>query len=172
MRKVVVRKANVETHYTQYTREEIVAFWNTEGQGHKQALNRSSMCVVAPATKEAAIDISALFIRDIFASPTCTHYDGKTISLYCGNVGAYDYPEVCRKVKSLIRRYQKGLRKNLHNLYPPEYIVVMKCKNPKFNIWIPANETTYLSKKAALTVRDTLQKELGPWQFAIAKIDP
>ncbi len=77
-----------ELHWTRYTRGEIKEAWNRDGQGHSQAIKRGGDCVVVPCDEEEAIILSALFVRSVFAIPTCSHYDGKTLSLYCGDAGS------------------------------------------------------------------------------------
>ncbi len=90
-------------HWTRYTKKEIKEAWNKDGQGHFQAIERGDACIVVPCDEGEAIILSALFVRNVFAIPTCTHYDGKTLSLYCGDAGSRwkDTMENC-KTKILI----------------------------------------------------------------------
>lgn len=75
--------------FTRYLPEEIRAAWqDKKGQGHRQAVQRGRDCVVVKINDENAVVLAALFIRCVFAIPTCTHYNGKTLSLYCGDSGS------------------------------------------------------------------------------------
>lgn len=87
-------------HWTRYTKGEIKEAWNKDGQGHSNAMKRGDACVVVPCDEEEAIILSALFVRRVFALPTCTHYDGNTLSLYCGDAGSgwRDAIENCKKM--------------------------------------------------------------------------
>lgn len=71
------------------TREETEAGWYDEyGQGNHEARLRGWACVVRACTeKEDALRLSALFCRNVFAIPSCTHWDGSTLSMYCGDAG-------------------------------------------------------------------------------------
>ena len=75
-------------HWWEYSPKEIKQAWNENGQEHTAAIERGSWCVVTPCTEEEAINICSWFVHDAFACPTCTHYDGKTVSLYCGDAGS------------------------------------------------------------------------------------
>ena len=72
---------------TAYTRDELAEAWHIDGQGHRQALEQGSYCVVVRCTRASALELTALFCRR-FAIPTCVVYDGKTISMYCGDAGS------------------------------------------------------------------------------------
>lgn len=75
-------------HGTRYTREEIAAAWESEGQGHETAIERGGWCVIVPCQeREVALQLSAAFVRCVFAIPTCCHWNGTTLSLYCGDAG-------------------------------------------------------------------------------------
>lgn len=67
---------------------EMVEFWNKEGQGHKEALERGKYCVIVKCNKYDASVLSQIFVNAYFAIPTCTHYNGNTLSLYCGDAGS------------------------------------------------------------------------------------
>lgn len=73
-----------------YTKKEIENAWYAEdsAQGHRDAIARGPMCVVVKCAKQAALELSALFVREIFAIPECCNYDGKTLSMYCGDAGS------------------------------------------------------------------------------------
>lgn len=78
------------SYWTKYTREELkTQGWNNfHGQGNHQARMRGSSCVIVPITnEETALILTALFVRK-FAIPSCTHWDGQTLSLYCGGSGS------------------------------------------------------------------------------------
>ena len=77
----------INTLWTEYTDEELRAAWETNDQGHRQAVERGPTCVVVICDVFDAVSISRLFVRNIFAVPTCCHYDGTTLSLYCGDAG-------------------------------------------------------------------------------------
>ena len=77
-----------KTYFTRYTRDEIVAAWNDEnGQGNKYARDRGLFCFVKECGEKDAVILSALFVRKVFAEPASSHYDGRTLSLYCGGAG-------------------------------------------------------------------------------------
>lgn len=54
--------------------------------GHHEAIERGVDCVIVPCDQETAVLLSRLFIREL-AMPTCCHYDGHTLSMYCGAAG-------------------------------------------------------------------------------------
>lgn len=73
--------------YTVYADDEIRQAWEDQrGQGNAAARSRSHYCVVRACSEEQALAISHAFMR-CFASPSCCHYDGETVSLYCGDAG-------------------------------------------------------------------------------------
>jgi len=76
------------THWIEYNEEEIQMFWDTKGQGHHEAVHRGGWCVVIPCDLNQAIKYSLWFVHKAFAIPTCTHYNGETLSLYCGDAGS------------------------------------------------------------------------------------
>lgn len=67
---------------------ETEAAWHDEqGQGNRYAREREFYCVVVPCTKDEAIVLSKLFHKR-FAIESCCHYDGETLSMYCGDAGS------------------------------------------------------------------------------------
>ncbi len=80
-------KGNVRTIWNEYSPNEIERYWYKEGQGRRQSIERDDSCVIVPCSNQEAREWSCYFINNIFAIPTCTHYDGYTISLYCGDAG-------------------------------------------------------------------------------------
>lgn len=78
----------IETIWTEYTNEELRAAWNEGDQGHAEAVERGRWCVVIECDEYDAVSLSRLFVRNVFAIPTCCHYDGRTLSLYCGDAGS------------------------------------------------------------------------------------
>jgi len=76
-------------HYSVYTDAEIEDAWaDTTGQGNRQARLRNAFCVVIGLQSKAeAIELSHLFVGSVFAIPTCTHWNGETLSLYVGDAG-------------------------------------------------------------------------------------
>lgn len=57
-----------------------------DGQGNKHAREREFYCVVIPCNVHSAMALSELFYQH-FRIRSCSHYDGKTLSLYCGDAG-------------------------------------------------------------------------------------
>ncbi len=77
-----------KTYTKRYSKKEIENFWKTLGQGHDQALKRDlRYCIVLHCSHEEALIYTAIFIRH-FHIPTCTHYNGATLSLYCLDAGS------------------------------------------------------------------------------------
>lgn len=78
------------TVFGQRTKAETEAGWNDlGGQGNQQARERGKYCVIHPCTdKETALILSALFVRNVFAIDSCVHWDGNTVSMYCGDAGS------------------------------------------------------------------------------------
>ena len=70
-----------------FSRIEIVEAWNSPGQGHCEAVARGPYCFVVSCTREMAVELSALFIRRMFAIPHCATFDGLTFSFYMGETG-------------------------------------------------------------------------------------
>jgi hypothetical protein len=71
-----------------YTDEELRAAWNERGQGHCEAVERGPLCVVVECDEEAALLWTRVFCERLFNIPTCVHYDGRTVSMYCGDGSA------------------------------------------------------------------------------------
>ncbi len=72
--------------WTEYTDKDIKEAWEKPQQGHHQAVDRGKDCIVVTCDEETAILFTRIFIRE-FAIPTCCHYDGQTLSMYCGALG-------------------------------------------------------------------------------------
>lgn len=85
---IVIKKGNTTHFLSIYEPDEMPIYWEDRGQGHKEAVCRGSMCVVKKCDLQSAKKISAEFVNDLFSIPTCTHYDGETLSLYCGDAGS------------------------------------------------------------------------------------
>lgn len=92
----------IRTIWVEYTDEELRAAWSEDGQGHRQAVGRGDRCVVVQCDEFDAISISRLFVRHLFACPTCCHYDGATLSLYCGDAGGSDIQNLLMRARSLV----------------------------------------------------------------------
>lgn len=76
--------------FSVYTQQEIEAGWHdTDGQGNHQAREKGTSCVCVECGHDDALELSALFVRQVFAIPSCCHYDGVTLSLYCGDAGQH-----------------------------------------------------------------------------------
>lgn len=73
-----------------YLPEEMPQYWEQDGQGHKDAVSRESACIVVHCDLDYAKKMSAWFANEIFALPTCTHFDGATLSLYCGFISGME----------------------------------------------------------------------------------
>lgn len=85
---VIKRTAFGAVSFSILTDEEIVAAWNTPGQGNAEARARGDMCVQFECrTQEIAIAMSRIFIRE-FAIPCSCHWDGVMLSCYCGGAGS------------------------------------------------------------------------------------
>jgi len=71
-----------------YDDEEIRQGWDG-GQGNQQARERGKFCVIVPLPdSEFAVGLTHLFVMLVFAIPSCTHWDGETLSMYCGDAGS------------------------------------------------------------------------------------
>jgi hypothetical protein len=78
---------NSRHHYTRYTPHEVVAKWtDVAAQGNRGARERDPrLCVVIRCRdRDLAVTLSALFYRRVFGVLSCTHWDGETLSFYCG----------------------------------------------------------------------------------------
>ena len=51
-------------------------------------MRRSSSCVVVKCKQSDAVNFTKWFIEKAFSMPSCTHYDGETLSIYCGEAGS------------------------------------------------------------------------------------
>lgn len=89
----LIRERN--TIWWKYSDDELTEAWSDDGQGHKQAVERGDMCVVFKCTPAQALLATRAFVEKVFAVPTCCHYDGETLSLYCGDAGVGGY-ESCK----------------------------------------------------------------------------
>ncbi len=97
----IVSHNGMTTYTRRYSKNEIESFWTTLGQGHKEALKRDlRYCIVLHCSFEDALIYSAIFYRH-FNITTCTHYNGATVSLYCGDAGG-DYQRLKSRVWAAI----------------------------------------------------------------------
>jgi hypothetical protein len=81
------KKAGTTTVY-KYTHKELMDAWeDTAGQGNSQARAHGTWCVLIPCTEKEAIVYSARFCRR-FNIPSCCYYEGKILSMYCGDAGS------------------------------------------------------------------------------------
>lgn len=96
-----IREGN--TSWYKYSDDELIAAWDTYDQGHKQAVERSEMCVVFDCTKEQALLATRAFVEKVFAVPTCCHYDGETLSMYCGDAGVGGYENCKSSAKGIAK---------------------------------------------------------------------
>jgi hypothetical protein len=100
--------------YTVYSKDEIERAWRSTGQGHEQAVKRGVLCVVTPIHDFAdALELTALWIRNCFAIPTCVHFADKTVSFYCGDAGS-GYQNLRQRTLELIRDFKSGIAKPCH----------------------------------------------------------
>lgn len=53
----ITKKGGITVHWLEYSAEEIKQAWNTNGQGHDEAVNRKSWCVTIKCNEEQAINI-------------------------------------------------------------------------------------------------------------------
>lgn len=96
-----------QVHWYEYTDIELVNAWyDVRGQGNIYARNRGPACIIHTCTQDEAIELSRMFVRTVFAIPTCCHYDGNTVSLYCGDAGR-NYQRTMEKAKELIKNITK-----------------------------------------------------------------
>ena len=87
MKNVVFNFDNGTCHAHGHTKEELESAWhNISGQGNLDARGRGWACIIIPCDKETALVLSAIFHRH-FAIETCCHWDGETLSMYCGDAG-------------------------------------------------------------------------------------
>ncbi len=75
------------TYHTAYSRKAIRQAWKSKkGKFQAHARARENFCIVVPIEEEKALVVVAAFAhwyRD--CSPSQTHYDGETLSIYCGH---------------------------------------------------------------------------------------
>lgn len=71
-----------------YSDGEIERAWHENGQGHEEAVSRGEWCAVVACNKQKAIELSSWFVNSRFALETGCHYDGLTLSIYCGAAGS------------------------------------------------------------------------------------
>lgn len=102
----ITKKGGVTTHWLEYSKKEIQKLWKKDGQGHSQAMKRDDFCVWTYCNEEDATNLSLWFVHNAFAIPTCTHYNGETLSLYCGDAGGGFY-DLKRRVELHVNSYLK-----------------------------------------------------------------
>ena len=107
----VTKKNNITSHWTEYTDKEIQDIWEKDGQGRNQSKSRGPFCVVTTCSKNDAVAICQYFIRNLFAIPTCTHYNGDTVSLFCGDAGSE-----CRTLMAATKSFIDGYLNNFKSL--------------------------------------------------------
>jgi hypothetical protein len=93
--------------WTEYEDWEIVWAWEQDGQGNRDARQRGRWCYVIACDLDQAIALSRLFVRNVFAVRTCCHYDGKTLSMYCGDAGGNAHLALA-KAKDVCGRFLRG----------------------------------------------------------------
>jgi len=101
-----------KTTYNKWTTDEFRDAWhrNPLGQGQKEAKERKHHCVIVHTGKESdALVLSALFVRLIFAMPSCTHWDGSTLSLHYGQVGHYTTESSRVTAEKMVEAWHWGL---------------------------------------------------------------
>jgi hypothetical protein len=88
--------------------DEIRKAWKSKGQGHDYAVERKSyFCVVVGGiTVGDALVLCRAFLN-FFNMPSCTHWNGKTLSLYCGEAGS-GAEALKRGVEGLVTGYKLG----------------------------------------------------------------
>ena len=79
----------IRTTYREYSLQELEKAWNQKGQGHNYAVEGKFYVVKVPCNKDQALEITKWFVENKFAIPTCCHYTGKTLHLYCGDAGGW-----------------------------------------------------------------------------------
>lgn len=97
----MIRERNVIWY--KYSDDELTAAWSEDGQGHKRAVERGDMCVVFECTPVQALLATRAFVEKVFAVPTCCHYDGETLSLYCGDAGVGGYENCKSSAKGIAK---------------------------------------------------------------------
>lgn len=76
------------TYKTIHSDEELEELLAEEGLARQEAKRRGKLCVVKPClTKKRALEMARNFYER-FSSYECIHWDGKTISFYCGEAGS------------------------------------------------------------------------------------
>ena len=74
--------------WNEYTLEEIKTSWEKLTSKHDGAYYRKENCVITLCGELDALILSRWFIHKVNACLYCTHYDGITLSLYCGEAGS------------------------------------------------------------------------------------
>lgn len=85
------------------TDDDIRSGWaNENGQGNREARARSPWCAVVDCDEKDALKLSRAFYETVLALPSCAHYDGTTLSLYCGDAGILGAPRCLAKARQLV----------------------------------------------------------------------
>ena len=95
-----------QTYFIRYTQEELREAWTGNGQGNDQARNPKHnryCCTVNCQDEEEALELSALFVRNVFAAPSCVHWNGETVSFYCGDAGSCDVVGCLASCEHMVR---------------------------------------------------------------------
>ena len=74
------------TTWVEYSDAELEAAWAARSHLNAASRFRGASCVVRECSKAEAIHLSRLFVREVYAEPERCHYDGHTLSMYCGQV--------------------------------------------------------------------------------------
>lgn len=105
---IVVTKGNMTIHSTYYTDEELIAAWsNLKGRGNAEARERGNLCVIKTCTLMEAVALSRYFVENVFAMPSCCHYDGSILSMYLGGAGG-GYREARDEIERVQTRDSSG----------------------------------------------------------------
>jgi len=111
--------------WAEYSDDELKTAWSTDGQGHEEAVARGPKCHVVKCTEDEAIELSRLFVREVFACPSCCHYDGKTLSLSCGDNGERFWQRALQKTQKLTIKY---LRKGRVVRWIRKWVAVLQAR--------------------------------------------
>jgi len=99
--------------WTRYSKSDFEKIWESSDDlslgnlnNHKHAMKRVFPCVVFDCNKAEAFDLSAIWTRNLYSCANCTHWDGKTISFYCGAAGS-GVQELIKKTTEFVEKYRK-----------------------------------------------------------------
>lgn len=94
------------TIFYQHTAQEIESFWRSE-LFDEAKFNHDRSVFVSCFDHDKAVEICALFLRDVMYDKIAIGWNGKMVILYCGNSGS-GWQQTVGNTDFLVRKWEQG----------------------------------------------------------------